>query len=160
MNALFSARASLRLILFGCGLGLLFSLQTGCAGGSARIIAPNVDAPVSCSDAVWGDDGKSYSVGNGDLQPIAEFKDTRRRASVFFTLIPLGSKTIDLSAYLNEQLKTHNGDAIVHLDVETYPTAWSYLSGMFIVPGIILPSYNINRISGLVVRFASGRGSR
>ena len=144
-----------RMFLFCIGAGLLSVIQTGCAGGSARIIAPNVIAPVSCSDAVWGSDGKVYSVEKGDLLPVAEFQETYRRASVFFTLIPLGSRTIDLSEYLNEQLKMHNGDAIVHLDVETYPTAWSYLSGTFLISGAILPSYNISRIRGVVVRYIS-----
>ena len=121
-----------------------------CAGVRCQVIAPQVVQPVSMTPAVLDPSGNILTAGAANI--VSHFRFRLSNWAMFWSLIPLSSKVVDLSGELNGLLAQHQGDAVVNLTVLTQGDWWWYFTS--ILP--IIPDYQWIVIEGDIARFPKG----
>jgi hypothetical protein len=141
-------RRAMQLLVFS----VMIPILTGCAARvQATITAPDCRAPVSYSDAVPTASGEWLSVWEGDLEVVHHFEMNIHHFAIVLGFIPLTKPIVDLSTDFNRLLDKHQGDAIVHLTVESRLGSLTFYSGIFTL-GLLLPAHSKTTIQGDIVR--------
>lgn len=130
-----------RKVLATCGL-----LLCGCAGGSVLVKAPNIDYPVSATQAVFDTNGNI--VIPAEHQKLGHFSFGWKNWTIMWTAIPLTGREQDISDLLAHEIESRSGNAIVNLKLTTSGGPVGYVTALL---GII-PSYVSVSVEGDVVR--------
>jgi len=125
---------------------VLLLLAAGCVGGKAHLRADHLSHPVSLSRSYVGSEGSV--IGPDRQEVVAPFTFVVRRWSLFWTLLPLSSRVVDLSDLLEERIRAAGGEAVVDLTLKVFEDPLSVLT--LFVP--VVPSRVSVHVAGDVVR--------
>jgi hypothetical protein len=118
---------------------------TGCSGAWAHVRADNAKYVISMSDGIRGPDGKILP--ENQVQSIGEFEASTKKWTMLWRIIPLGTRTFDISDDVNEQVAKAGGNAITNLEVKATHCVWN----AFTLIGILPDCGNVS-VTGTVVR--------
>ena len=105
------------LISAPCGLFLWTALATGCAGAKATIAAPTSEVPISLSQGIPDDAGKTLLTGK-ELKPVGEVYAHYRRWSWLYGAVR-STKPIDISEDINADVRSAGGEAVTEFSVRS-----------------------------------------
>lgn len=146
-------KLGLQIVKFVLGVAVS-AMLVACAGVRCRVIAPQVNQPVSMTPAVFNASGNIVTAGPPNI--VTHFRFKRCNWAVFWTLIPLSSKIVDLSGELNNLLAQYQGDAVVNLTVMTQGDWWWYFTSLMPV----IPDYQWIVVEGDIARFPKGEAPK
>jgi hypothetical protein len=98
-----------RTLLFSC----ISIFCLACLGSKGAIKIEEVDAPMSMSPYLYGENGESLSVGNG-LELVDSFLLNKAYYGILYSNVGL-SNDKDLSEKIQKRIKDANGDGIINL---------------------------------------------
>lgn len=131
-------------------------LGAGCVGGSMSLTGDRLRHPVSVTEGVF--DENHDLLGPEQLEELHEFRLERKNWTIFYSQIDLTSDRWDLSDELNALVETHQGEAIVGLNVVAENCGVNYVAILNLLP--IWPGCADVVVTGVVVRRRPGVAPR
>lgn len=126
-------------------LAVAVLLSCTACGTRSYIVADESKYPISLSSVVRDEQGRVLQPN--ELEKLGTLKDDYTTCSMLWTIIPLKSRTRDISELVNEEVSKREGEAVVNLRVEASAMVSSVLS-LFGV----LPDCNTVRVRGDIVQ--------
>jgi len=128
-------------------LFLLLMPLVGCAGSRCHITASALEYPVSLSSVVFDANGNVVEP-RGD-QHLGHFAFSFKSWSIFWTLVPLANRSVDISDDLRREVEARSGEAITNLTFRATNHWYWYFAAL--IP--IIPAYTRIDVEGDVVGF-------